>query len=116
LRRNGTRFYMSGVLTALYDGDNLTGYAKIARDLTEQQRAEEALRRAHEDLEHKVEERTHDLAKANELLRIENAERRRIEKARIQLLRQLVRVQDDERRRIARDIHDHQANNQPRSG
>lgn len=107
LRRNGTRFYMSGVLTALYDGDNLTGYAKIARDLTEQQRAEEALRRAHEDLEHKVEERTHDLAKANELLRIENAERRRIEKARIQLLRQLVRVQDDERRRIARDIHDH---------
>jgi len=108
IRKNGRRFYMSGVLSPLYDGDdNLTGYAKIARDLTEQQHAEEALRRAHEDLEHKVEERTLDLAKANESLRAENAERRRIEKARLQLLRQLVRVQDDERRRIARDIHDH---------
>jgi two-component system CheB/CheR fusion protein len=107
LRKNGTRFYVSGVLTSLYDGGKLTGYAKIARDLTEQRRAEEALRRAHEDLERKVEERTHDLAKANEALRIENTERRRIEKARLQLLRQLVRVQDDERRRIARDIHDH---------
>jgi two-component system CheB/CheR fusion protein len=107
LRKNGRRFYVSGVLAPLYDGEKLTGYAKIARDLTEQRRNEEELRRAHEDLEHKVEERTRELEKANELLRGENAERRRIEKARLQLLKQLVRVQDDERRRISRDIHDH---------
>ncbi|MDQ3744204.1 MAG: PAS domain S-box protein [Acidobacteriota bacterium] len=106
LRKDGSRFYVSGVLTLLRDG-GLAGYAKIARDLTESQRTQEALRRAHEELEQRVAERTHELAEANEALRVENAERRRVERARLQLLRQLVRVQDDERRRIARDIHDH---------
>ena len=106
LRKDGSRFYVSGVLTLLRDG-GLAGYAKIARDLTESQRTQEALRRAHEELEQRVAERTHELAEANQALRVENAERRRIERARLQLLRQLVRVQDDERRRIARDIHDH---------
>lgn len=106
VRKDGTRFYVSGVLTLLRDG-SLMGYAKIARDLTESKRTEEELRLAHEELERRVAERTLELAEANEALSIENAERRRIEKARLQLLRQLVRVQDDERRRIARDIHDH---------
>jgi two-component system CheB/CheR fusion protein len=106
LRKDGSRFYVSGVLTRLRDG-GLAGYAKIARDLTESQRTQEALRRAHEELEQRVAERTHELAEANEALRVENAERRQVERARLRLLRQLVRVQDDERRRIARDIHDH---------
>jgi two-component system CheB/CheR fusion protein len=106
IRKDGTRFYVSGVLTALRSGV-LTGYAKIARDLTKSKQAEEDLRRAHEQLEQSVLERTNDLARANEALRIENAERRQVEKARLQLLRQLVRTQEDERRRIAREIHDH---------
>jgi two-component system CheB/CheR fusion protein len=106
LRKDGSRFYVSGVLTLLRDG-KLMGYAKIARDLTENKRAEEELRLAHEALEQRVEERTNDLARANEALRLENAERRRIEKSRLHLLRQLVRTQEDERRRIAREIHDH---------
>ncbi|HEX8773672.1 MAG TPA: chemotaxis protein CheB [Pyrinomonadaceae bacterium] len=106
MHKDGSRFYVSGVLTMLRDGE-LMGYAKIARDLTKSKRTEEELRRAHEELEQRVGERTRELAEANEALRVENAERRRIEKARLQLLRQLIRVQDDERRRIARDIHDH---------
>ena len=106
LRKDGSRFYVSGVLTLLRNGE-LTGYAKIARDLTESKRAEEELRRAHEELEQRIMERTNDLARANEALRMENAERRQVEKARLQLLRQLVRTQEDERRRIAREIHDH---------
>lgn len=106
LRKDGSRFYVSGVMTLLRDGD-LIGYAKIARDLTESKRAEEELSRAREELEQRVEERTRELAQANEALRVENAERRQIEKARLQLLRQLVRTQEDERRRIAREIHDH---------
>jgi two-component system CheB/CheR fusion protein len=106
LHKDGSRFYVSGVLTLLRDGV-LTGYAKIARDLTKSKHAEEDLRRAHEQLEQNILERTQDLARANEALRIENAERRKVERARLQLLRKLVRTQEDERRRIAREIHDH---------
>jgi PAS domain S-box-containing protein len=106
LRKDGSRFYVSGVLTVLRDGE-LIGYAKIARDLTKSKQAEEDLERAREELEQRVEERTRELAKANEALRAENAERRQVEKSRMQLLRKLVSTQEDERRRIARDIHDH---------
>jgi PAS domain S-box-containing protein len=45
LRKDGSRFYVSGVTAPLYEGDRLTGYAKIARDLTEQREAEEQLRK-----------------------------------------------------------------------
>ncbi len=45
------------------------------------EQAEEALRKAHEELEIRVQERTAELAKANEALRAEIAERNRIEMA-----------------------------------
>jgi len=45
----------------------------------ERQRAEEALRKAHDELEMRVEERTVELAKVNEELRVEIAERKRAE-------------------------------------
>jgi two-component system CheB/CheR fusion protein len=106
LRKDGSRFYVSGVLTALRHGE-LLGYAKIARDLTENKRAEEELQRSRDELEQRVAERTRELADANEALRAEIVERRQIERARVELLRKLVRTQEEERRRIARDIHDH---------
>ena len=107
LRKNGTRFYVSGVLSSLYDAQGaVTGYVKIARDLTKQRRAEEELRRANEELEVRVRERTFELAKLNESLRDEISERIQTERDRVRLLRQIVRAQEDERRRIARDIHD----------
>ncbi|HYJ46763.1 MAG TPA: PAS domain S-box protein, partial [Pyrinomonadaceae bacterium] len=107
IRRDGTRFYASGVLVSLHDPKgNFVGYAKIARDLTEQQFAREELRRAHDRLETHVRERTFELAKLNESLRTEISERIQTERERVRLLRQMVRAQEDERRRIARDIHD----------
>jgi two-component system CheB/CheR fusion protein len=106
LRKDGSRFYVSGVLTLLQDGP-ASGFAKIARDFTEVKQAEEEVRRIREELEQRVLERTQDLARANEALLAENAERRKVEKMRLHLLRQLVRTQEDERRRIAREIHDH---------
>jgi len=107
IRKDGSRFYVSGVMTPLKESGQLTGYAKIARDLTARHQLEEELRRTRDELELRVRERTHELAEANESLRREIAQRSRIEKERVRLLRQLVRTQEDERCRIARDIHDH---------
>jgi PAS domain S-box-containing protein len=75
-------------------------------DLTERKQAEEMLRRAHEELEQRVRDRTAELALANESLRAEMAERERAERARMELLGRLVFAQEDERRRIAREMHD----------
>lgn len=45
IRKDGSRLYVSGVMSPLYDAaDQLLGYVKVARDLTERQRMEEALR------------------------------------------------------------------------
>jgi PAS domain S-box-containing protein len=75
-------------------------------DLTERKQAEQALRRAQEELELRVRERTGELALANLSLRAEMAERERAERARTELLSRLVFAQEDERRRIAREMHD----------
>lgn len=108
VRKDNSRFYVSGIVSPLRaDGGALIGYVKILRDLTEQRRAEEELRRAHEELEARVRERTYELALVNESLRTEIIERTQAEEARVRLLRQLVGTIEDERRRIARDLHDH---------
>jgi len=51
----------------------------IHRDITERKKAQEALQKAHDELERRVEERTAELAQINEQLRCEIAERKRAE-------------------------------------
>lgn len=86
--------------------DKIDGLVMTLIDVTERARAEEMVRRAGEQLETKVEERTKELATANVALKNEIQERRASEDARLALLRQLVTAQEDERRRLARDLHD----------
>jgi light-regulated signal transduction histidine kinase (bacteriophytochrome) len=74
VRRDGSRFWASVVVTALVDRSGRPqGFAQITRDLSERRRAEESLREANErlaaqaaDLARRVAERTKDLQESNE--------------------------------------------------
>jgi PAS domain S-box-containing protein len=103
----GRRFYISGVLAPLAMDGVLAGYVKVARDVTQRKALEEALRRAHDELEQRVRERTLELAQSNTLLRAEVRERHAAEDQIKALLKRIITSQEEERRKIARDIHDH---------
>ena len=80
VRKDGSRFWGSGILTTLYDeGGALRGFAKIMRDNTERKRREE-------ELEQRVEERTHRIRSLSAALTM---------------------AEEEERRRIADILHDH---------
>jgi PAS domain S-box-containing protein len=71
LRKDGSRFWASVLITALRDeAGGLRGFSKITRDRTEQRRAEEALQKAHDELEERVRQRTAELAEEHERLRV----------------------------------------------
>lgn len=59
----------------------VAGLVGVTIDITERKRAEAALQRAHDGLEQRVEQRTKELAKANEDLKVEIAERVKAEEA-----------------------------------
>jgi len=106
MRKDGTRFYASGVLTVLQPEGQGVGFVKIARDLTVRKRLEDAFKQSHDTLEIRVRERTLDLAQRNESLASEVRARETAEAQIKSLFARLVTIQEVERRRIARDIHD----------
>ena len=72
---------------------NLTGFYGSHHDITERKQAEEALQKAHDDLESQVTLRTAELSKANELLQADIVERRKAEeelKQTLEILRKSV--------------------------
>jgi PAS domain S-box-containing protein len=69
VRKDGTRFWSHGTITALRDEDgHLCGFAKIAHDMTQSKRAEEEIRRFNVELEERVRRRTVQLEAANKEL------------------------------------------------
>jgi PAS domain S-box-containing protein len=112
-RRDGSTIDILLRSAPLIPGDISAGVTFTALDITERKRAEEALRRAHDELEERVEERTAALSRANEQLLAEFQERLQAEEAlkesetRLRhLTEQLLTAQENERRRLAAELHD----------
>src|SRR3989442_4546292 len=85
--KDGRQVHISLTVSPVRDArGTVIGASKVARNITERIHAEEALRRVHAELEERVRARTAELSSANESLRVEMAERQRVEQERIQLL------------------------------
>ena len=67
-RRDGSEFSVDIMLSPLETSEG-TLVISVVRDITERRRMEEELRRAHDELEIRVQERTAELAKANDALK-----------------------------------------------
>ena len=78
------------------DSGQVTHAVVVTHDITAMKRAEAALKRAHDRLERRVEMRTEALVQANEHLRNEIEERKRMEKA--------LRESEDRYRSVSRDM------------
>jgi PAS domain S-box-containing protein len=82
VRKDGSKFWANVVTTALRTEDGrLYCFVRVTQDITERQLAQEALQKANDELEKRVEERTAELTQINELLKQEIAERTQTEEA-----------------------------------
>jgi len=91
--RAGRKVYVDSRWTLDRDeSGKAQAYLEINNDITERKLTEEALQRAHEELETKVVERTLKLSEANHKLRALSA--------------RLLNAQEEERRNISRELHD----------
>jgi PAS domain S-box-containing protein len=79
VKGDGTQFYarLEGIVVEGSEGSS--HLRTTISDVSERVQAEEALRKAHDELERRVEERTAELARANEELQAEIIERKRAE-------------------------------------
>lgn len=102
VRKDGSTFW--GLFAAKRLGSKQA--VEFILDITERKCAEEALAKAHAELEERVTRRTLELALTNNVLKNEVAQRRQAERLRTDLLRRLDSAQEDERRRVSRDLHD----------
>jgi len=93
IRPDGAHRWVAVRAEVEQDGSgNASALRGTVLDITDRIQAEHQLRRAHQQLEGKVKERTAELAAANQRLRV--------------LTGRLLQLQDDERRKLSRELHD----------
>jgi len=69
VRKDGSRFWSLGIITAVRDEEGrLCGFAKVAHDMTKKKEAEDEIRRLNGELESRVIERTAQLQASNQEL------------------------------------------------
>jgi PAS domain S-box-containing protein len=96
VRKDGSTFWASVIITALRSGDgSLYGFAKITQDLTERRAAEEKVQALNRELRQRVLQ----LDEARRVVELRTLELQKLSS-------RLLHVQDEERRRIARELHD----------
>jgi len=93
IKADGSLGWMEAHGQVIYDSSNRPiQMMGVCRDISERKASEQALKEAHDQLDGRVKERTSELDRAQESLRMLSA--------------RLLQMQDDERRRIARELHD----------
>jgi PAS domain S-box-containing protein len=96
VRKDGSTFWASVVITALKtESGEFRGFSKVTRDLTERRMLEERARQLNKELRNRVTE----LLESQRQVELRTLELQR-------LSNELLRVQDEERRRMARNLHD----------
>jgi PAS domain S-box-containing protein len=113
-KADGTSFWISLTVNAVGDSrGRLVESRSMVVDITDRKRAEEALQKAHDELEMRVSERTAQLVKTNQELQSEIEVRKKAEeslkKSEMELKRlsaRLLEAHEEESKRIGQELHD----------
>jgi PAS domain S-box-containing protein len=105
LKADGTSFHVQLETVWREDRDRVSCCRAAVMEIDARKKAEDALRKAHEDLESRVQLRTAELLQTNQTLEAEIAQRRQAEESHLRVLRSVVEAQEAERGRVARELH-----------
>jgi PAS domain S-box-containing protein len=95
VKKDGSSFWASVIITPLYDAGRLCGFAKVTQDMSERRHWEGRIHELNRELRNRV-------AQLDESRRI--VELRTLDLQRVSA--QLLQIHDEERRRVARELHD----------
>jgi signal transduction histidine kinase len=107
------RLLLARGVPILDEQGNVLEWVGTCIDITHQKEAEAALKKAHDELEIRVRERTSELSEAVERLRVENIQRKQLEDTLREsenqvrfFASQCLTAQETERKRVAGELHD----------